>query len=289
MRFDSYHPGLSLLFFAAAITFAVRWNQPVFAAIGWVGSLACAIALGGRRMLAFGAALVPCALAWALWVAANDHFGMTRIGTWVDGNALTLEAFAAGLSQGVAIATVLLWCSCALRVFTVDKVVYLVGRVAPKGALLLSVAARAVPVVGVRVRAIAQARRGVGRGRGPREAARVASAAVTWAADRFLETSASMRARGAGLSGRTAFSLFRFDDRDRALAIALVALVAVCACGEALDQTRILFDPIIVMNRVTPASGAFYAAYAALCLLPVVLQVAGEASFRLRAAAAFRR
>lgn len=285
MRFDSYHPGICLLYFAAVFAFSIRWNQPVCSAVACIGSCICSIALGGRRARRLCSALLPCVLAWTACFAANVHFGLTRIGTWIDGNAVTLEALAAGLSQGVAIATVLMWCSCVCSVFTSDKVVYLAGRLLPKGALLLAIALRSVPAVQAQARALARARTGIGCGMGSlalrlREALRRASALLAWLTDRLVESSDSMRARGAGLRGRGAYAIYRFDNRDRALVLFVVLLVSVCASGDVLGQTRMLFDPTIVVPRIAPASCLLYAAYAALCLLPAALQLVGEAAFR---------
>jgi hypothetical protein len=46
-----------------------------------------------------------------------------------------------------------------------------------------------------------------------------------------------------------------------------------------LDQTRILFDPEIIWNRITALSYAFYAAYAALAFMPFTLEVLGRWKF----------
>jgi energy-coupling factor transport system permease protein len=48
---------------------------------------------------------------------------------------------------------------------------------------------------------------------------------VTWALENAIETADSMRCRGYGLPGRTAFSIFRFDHRD------LFALLFILLCG----------------------------------------------------------
>ena len=49
-----------------------------------------------------------------------------------------------------------------------------------------------------------------------RSALRVFSIVVTWSLESGIITADSMRCRGYGLPGRTAFSIYRFDDRDRA-------------------------------------------------------------------------
>ena len=171
-------------------------------------------------------------------------------------------------------------------VFTADKVVFLLGSVFPKAAMMLAVALRAVPVVGDRARKIAVAQSGIGRGPGQgsilrrtANALRRASILVSWSIERFVGMSDSMRSRGAALRGRTAYSLYRFDNRDRALAVILVALITVCAASTALGQTQMLFSPVIVVPKASSAGVAVFAAFLALCLLPLALQVAGEAFY----------
>ena len=73
-----------------------------------------------------------------------------------------------------------------------------------------------------------------------------------------------------------------FDNRDRALAVILVALITVCAASTALGQTQMLFSPIIVLPKASSAGVAVFAAFLALCLLPLALQVAGEVSYARR-------
>ncbi len=88
-----------------------------------------------------------------------------------------------------------------------------------------------------------------------------------------------MKSRGYSLKGRTAFSIYRFDNRDRSFVVSIFLCLTVIGMGYALDQTNIYYDPEIIINRITPLSGVFYIAYAALFLLPMILQIIGEYRF----------
>ena len=50
---------------------------------------------------------------------------------------------------------------------------------------------------------------------------------VTWSLENAIETSDSMRSRGYGLRGRTAFSVYRFTKRDCCLGTLMAGLFAV--------------------------------------------------------------
>lgn len=286
MNFASYHPALNLLFFVAVVAFTVCWTRPGLVAVSFLCALAFSVRLRGSRAVAFGCALVLCALAFAALFALNVHFGVTPIARTPIGNSITVESLTCGVIVGLKVTAILAWLSCALCVFTADKVVFLLGRVFPKAAMMLAVALRAVPVAGDRARKIAVAQSGIGRGPGQggilrrvANALRRASILISWSIERFVEMSDSMRSRGAALRGRTAYSLYRFDNRDRALAIVLVVLVTVCAAATALGETQMLFSPIIVAPKASSVGTAAYAAFLALCLLPLALQMAGEASY----------
>ena len=88
------------------------------------------------------------------------------------------------------------------------------------------------------------------------------------------------------MRGRTAFSIYRFDNRDRSLVIAFFWCLIVVLMAVLFNQTTIYFDPVIIMNRITALSYGFYAVYAVFLLLPMVLQIVGEYRFKkLRAQA----
>ena len=288
MRFDSYHPFLNLMFFVAVIVFTIWWTHPAFLAVSYVCAFAYSVKLRGSRALVLNLVLVPLALLWSVWFATHTHFGITVLGSTIIGNNITLESLVFGIVQGFMLASVVMWLSCVFVVFTTDKVVYLLGRVSPRLSLMLAVVLRAVPMVADRGRRIGIAQRGIGAGIGQGGAFRRLahlvhhiSALITWSADRFMEMAESMKSRGSRLRGRTAFSLYRFDNRDRALVLFLVALITVCIDGVAFGQPFMLYSPEIVANRMTVATFVFLGAFFLLCATPLALQVFGEVRYAM--------
>ena len=291
MRFEDHHPAINLLFFTAVIGCALSFRHPVFLALSWICSYAYAVKKGGVKTFLLGLALIPLALLYGCWFAAYNHFGVTNLKQNFAGNQITLESLLFGIDKGFAIASAILWACCVFAVFTSDKVVYLFGRISPRLSLFLSLLLRAVPRILGMAKKINISQQGIGRGinqggifRRIGNFFRLLSILVTWTMESLVTGSDSMKSRGYTLKGRTAFSIYRFDNRDRVLVIALSALMTVTAAGLLLDQMFILFRPRIVMNRITPLSFIFYLAYAALCMLPLAMELAGERRFeRLRA------
>lgn len=286
MRFDSYHPTINLIYFATAIGLAVYFNHPIFVAIAYVCAFAYSVKLSGKKAAVFNLCLLPLAIGYALWYSYYNHFGVTNLRQNFIGNEITLEALLYGLQIGITAATVIMLFSCVFVIFSSDKVVYLFGRISPKLSLFLSILLRTVPRVKAYARRINTAQKGIGRSpsqgnilRRMQNGIRLLSTLITWTLENFVESSQSMKCRGYSLKGRTAFSIYRFDNRDRSFVIAIFALLTVIAMGSAFNQTHIYYNPAIIFNPLTPLSYTFYAAYAILLLLPMILQMVGERRF----------
>ena len=177
--------------------------------------------------------------------------------------------------------------SCLFAIFSTDKIIYLFGRISPKFSLFISILLRTVPRVKLQAKRINTSQKGIGRGLHQRrfplfiiDFFRLVSITITWTLENFVESAASMKSRGYSLRGRTAFSIYRFDNRDRSFVVSIFLFMTIVAMGYAFNQTNIYYDPEIIMNKITPLSGVFYIAYAVLFLLPMILQIVGEYRFK---------
>ncbi len=253
--------------------------HPASLLISLVCAAAYSIYLNGRRALRFQlAVLLPTTLTAALINPAFNHEGATLLAYLPSGNPLTLESVAYGAAAAVLLAAVILWFSCYTAVMTSDKFVYLFGRVIPALSLVLSMTLRFVPKFKAQFLAVREAQRCVGRdvSDGPvirrlRNAVTILSILVTWSLENAIETSDSMKSRGYGLPGRTAFSIYRFDNRDRALLAWLLFCGFFILCGWAAGGLSWRYYPTMRGGAVTPLTVCFQGAYLALCLTPVIL------------------
>lgn len=286
MRFDSYHPMINFIYFAAAITCTICFKQPVFLTISFVCALLYSVKLGGWKNLVLNLCFVILATGYAAWYSYYNHFGVTNLGANFIGNKITLEAVVYGFVRGITVVTVLIWFCCIFELITADKVVYLFGRISPKLSLFLLILLRAVPRIRTRAKRIEISREGIGRGIKQGNVFQklghlfsLISILITWTLEDFVESSNSMKSRGYSLRGRTAFSIYRFDHRDRGLVIAFFWCLTVVMMAVLFDQTSMYFDPVLIMNRITAMSYVFYGVYAVFLLLPLGLQIVGERRF----------
>ena len=202
-----------------------------------------------------------------------NHEGATILTYFSSGNPLTLESMLYGLSAGGMLAAVLLWFTTYQAVMTSDKFVYLFGRAIPALSLVLSMTLRFVPKFRAQLRAVQQARQFAGNSEknGPIQKARTSvenfSILVTWSLENAVETADSMRARGYGLPGRTAFSIFRFETRDARLLAWLLACGGLVIFGWAAGTLAWRYYPT-VRGGFTGLTALCAAAELALALTP---------------------
>ena len=287
MGFEKCHPAVNFIYFATMIAGMILFQHPIFLLISFVCAFIYSIKRNGWKALIFNAVLLPCVVAFALYYSSYTHFGVTVLQQNMIGNNMTLESLVYGFVLGFVVAGVLIWFSCVYSIFTTDKVVYLFGKVSPRLSLFLAIILRMVPRIKKEAKRINTAQQGIGRGTNQgnlwqrtRNCIRIFSMLITWTIDSLTTASESMRSRGSTLRGRKAFSIYRFDNRDRAYVVGNFACLTVIFMAVMLKQTDIIYDPRIIMMPVTTMSYVFYAGYAVFCLMPFGLELWTEYRFK---------
>lgn len=277
--FSGYHPAVNFLYFALVLIFSMVFMHPVSLCISLAAALAYAIRLNGKQTVRFSlTCLLPVMLLAAILNPAFTHQGVTILTYLPGGNPLTLESICYGVAAALMLASVITWFSCYCAVMTSDKFVYLFGRVIPSLSLVLSMTLRFVPRFKTQLRTVAEAQRCVGRDVGSGKLLRrmgrgvtIFSVLVTWALENAIETADSMKSRGYGLPGRTAFSIYRFDRRDKLAVAWLLCCGFFVTCGALAGGLRWQYYPYITGAPVNVLTVCFQLAYLALCLTPVYL------------------
>jgi energy-coupling factor transport system permease protein len=170
---------------------------------------------------------------------------------------------------------------------TSDKFVYLFGRIIPALSLVLSMTLRFVPKFTAQIKVVRDAQRCIGRDvsegsifQRAKNGLTILSIMITWSLENAIETADSMKSRGYGLPGRTAFSIYRFDSRDR------TALMWLLFCGMYIVSGWIAgglywrYYPTMKGVPISPFPISFMLAYLALCLTPVILNLASDRNWR---------
>ena len=282
--FSTYHPAVSFFYFVLVIGCSMFVMNPIFLALSCVGGMAYYLYLkqwkAVKTMLWM---MLPVFVLSAIINPLFNHEGVTLIVYLKNGNPLTLESILYGLGAGVMLVSVLNWFSCYQVVMTSDKFIYLFGKAIPAMSLILSMVFRFVPKFKNQIEKIANAQKCIGRNvtngtvlERAHHGVKILSVMTTWALENSVKTADSMKSRGYGLRGRNNFSIYRFDTRDTILTVLMTVMGLVVVGGIASKSVRFLYYPMIVMNPVTPGALLTYLCYGALCLLPVVINIAED-------------
>ena len=90
-----------------------------------------------------------------------------------------------------------------------------------------------------------------------------------------------MRSRGYGLPGRTAFSIYRFDSRDRQLLAWLLFCGGFLGVGVLAGGATWQYYPVTGGARLQALTAWFPACELALCLTPVAMDLAAERKWQV--------
>ena len=285
--FSGFHPAVNFLFFALVLLFSMCLMHPVSLGISLAGAVSYQVLLNGRKGARFSLVfMLPMMLLAALVNPVFNHEGATILMYLPSGNPLTVESIWYGLAAAAMLAAVLSWFVCYTAVMTSDKFVYLFGRVIPALSLVLSMTLRFVPRFKAQLDTVKEAQASIGRDPGEgsvlqrlKKAVTVLSIMVTWSLENAIETADSMRCRGYGLPGRTAFSIYRLDSRDK-LALGWLLLCGLYLCGGwAAGQFAWRYYPTI-KGAVGLLPFSFQAVYLALSFTPVFLDLREDAKWK---------
>ena len=287
MGFESCHPAVNFLFFTAVLAAGAGFTHPIFLAVAYLGAFAYSVRRRGYRAVMWNLCLIPAGLLFALYYSTYHHFGVTVLGKNFVGNDLTVESFVFGLVIWARASIIVMWLEAMFRVVSADKVVYLFGKVSPRLSLFLTILLRFLPRISLEAKRIHLAQKGIGRGVNqgnfPRRCVnclRIFSMLITWMISALALESDSMRSRGSLLKGRTAFSIYRFDNRDRAFTVALCACITLTAMAAILGAGKMWYNPRILWKPLTGLGTVTALGYAALCLLPLAMELWTERAFR---------
>lgn len=280
-EFAGFHPLVGFLWFALVLTFSMLLLHPICLAVSLLSAFAYSIYLRGARAVRFNLlCLLPLLLLTAVLNPAFNHAGETILRYLPSGNPLTLESILYGLAAGAMLAAVLCWFSCFNAVMSSDKFVYLFGRLAPALSLVLSMTLRFVPRFKAQFKTVADAQRCLGRDpatgslfQRAKKGLTVLSIMLSWTMEGSIATADSMRSRGFGLPGRTAFSIYRFERRDAAALVFLAVCGGWVAAAKRLGALDFRYFPRVRGSVAGALPLTAYLAYLALCLLPLAVDL----------------
>ena len=276
--FSGFHPGVNLAFFAAALGLTMFIQQPVYLLISMISGCAYLLYLQGKKgFLRQVGYLVPILVMMAVMNPMFNHEGVTVLWYLPNDNPITLEAICFGLASAVMMGASIVWFNCCNTVFTSDKIIYLFGRVIPALSLMISMTLRFVPRFKNFLQSVLRTQQAMHKPENTKEklgqALAAFSATVSWAMEQSIVSADSMKSRGYGLFGRTAFSIYIFEKRD---GIALLTLCLLCAGAVFPCLVGLMgwtYYPSMTGELIGPVQIFAYLCYGGMCNLPLIIDM----------------
>ena len=287
--FADYHPFINFVYFTLVIGFSLALTHPLAQGIAFLCATVYCVSITGRKSILFLLKFcLPMVLLTAFINPAFNHEGTTIILYFSNGNPLTLESILYGFSAGGMLVTILLWFTSFNRVMTSDKFIYLFGKVIPALSLILSMSLRFVPKFSSQMETVAEAQKSIGRDVSSgslwsrtKTAVTIFSIMITWALENAIETADSMKSRGYGLKGRTAFSIYRWEERDKYALLWFGFCGLFLLVGTMLSAFGFRYFPNIRYVALDASTIPFYGVYFGLCITPVVLDIKEERKWKV--------
>lgn len=286
--FKSFHPIVNFYYFVVVIFFSMFFMHPIFLSISLICSFIYSVALKGKKAVKFNILyMLPLLVVTAFINPAFNHEGVTILFYLKGGNPITLESIIYGIAAAMMFISVILWFSCYNEIMTSDKFIYLWGRIIPGISLIISMVLRFVPKYKAQIKNISNGQKSIGRDISngniitrAKNGIKILSIMTTWALENAIETADSMKSRGYGLRGRTSFSIFRFDKRDKITLSSMFILTVVILIGYCFGKNSIKYFPYIKIEPISAFSIVVYSSYFLLCITPVIVDFREEIKWK---------
>ncbi len=280
-EFKTYHPIVNFTYFVFVIGFGCFLMHPVCLVISLVCGFAYSVMLKGKKAIKANLIyMLPMLILTALINPVFNHEGVTILMYLPSGNPVTSESIVYGLCAATMIASVICHFSCYNEVMTSDKFIYLFGKIIPALSLILSMTLRFVPKFAAQLKVVSNAQRCMGRDvskgnviKRAKNGLNILSIMTTWSLENAIETADSMKSRGYGTSGRTAFSIFKFDKRDKKALVCILIFGIYTFAGNLVGGMYFQFFPSIQSAEISLWGISVFASYLFLCIYPITIEI----------------
>ena len=280
------HPYAAVMYYASVTVVTMFAFEPILMLI----SLFFAISL---NFLSAGAIKTVKTLLWVLpfgvLIALTNplvsHFGKTVL-FLVFGQAYTLESLMYGANLAVTLLAVVLHFMALGNIVDIEKILFLIGRILPNVALLLTVTVKNITSVTRRLSEVNDAQTGLGyyaaekRFERIKRRVRTFGSVISLSLEAAVETAVAMRGKCYGVKRRTVSDTKKVTKNDAFIMLVTLLLTVFVFYAMSRGAAQFEFFPITVMPTVGWLRCAMYTAFALTCALPIIITWKEELKWR---------
>lgn len=285
---DQIHPAVGFFYIAAVLVITMITMNPYLLAISCITSIIVMGYLKGLSELRKN--IVPDISVIIFTVGIQPVFsgsGKTVL-YYVNDRAVYLEGYIYGLVIAMLLITVFNWCTVMRILMDSEKWMYLIGRLSPTLAMMITMILRFIPLMRQRYRVIHEGQVGMGRYNNLyskkknvlyafmgfiekiRHRIKEISILISWSLENSIETSDSMESRGYGLKGRTSYHRYILKKTDIIQMILIAGAFAYVLVPVLLRQFRAYYLPRVYIESVSVWHVIVMVVYIVLAVFPVV-------------------
>lgn len=249
--FSTVHPLLLLVYALGAPILTMCGRNPVFQAVACLCAVCINIFyLGGKGAREGSRGILVIFLVVSALNVILNPMGVTTI-CYIGTRRLTMESLCYGVSNGLMLATVILWFRSFTAILPNQKFLYLFGRRFQKTGLLLSMILKMFPETRYKIHCIQFAddtlgyegsmslRQKIARGM------RHISVLLEWSMEDGIETADSMKARGYGEGLRTSYEEYPVTAYDKITGVVMFVTFAIALAAVVVQNREFVYYPTL--------------------------------------------
>lgn len=277
--FSRLHPLTSFLYFIGVLYLTMVLQHPVYLATGlFVSYLVLRMYTKLTRQM-----IISFIVLLSFMVILNPIFvrnGLTNIFS-IFNYPISLEGIVYGLKSGFIIIITLVTFTTFNHVITSNKLLFLFSKILPRGAMLLALALRFLPLFKYRIQQIDEIQTTKGHSLRTGSLKKRAKAGMmylqvllSFSLEEALQTADSMKARGytGKHTHRTSYQYFHFSKKDSLTLAILVFFVIVVVFGKYNGFGNFIYFPRIGTLMLKPEDLVFLSAYLIFISFPVLIE-----------------
>lgn len=280
-EFKTYHPIINFIYFLLVIGFSMFFMHPFCLVISLLSAFSYSVVLRGKKMIKANLKyMLPALFLMAVINPLFNHEGATILCYLPGGNGVTMESAIYGIAAAAMIISVICWFSCYNEIMTSDKFIYLFGKAIPSLSLVISMTLGFVPKFSHQFKSAVNAQKCLGRDvtkgsiiKRVKYGTVILSSVISSALENAVETADSMKSRGYGIKGRSAFSIYNFSKRDVKALVFLAALSFHIIAGKLFGAMKFEYFPCVNQAKISAYSVSVFASYLLLCNYPLLIEI----------------
>lgn len=285
--FSTLHPIILFIYYISVIFISMFTMNPIILGISLVGSLLFFTILNQREDIFKD--IIYYLFVFLLITITNpifSHNGETIL-FFLNDNPVTYEAIIYGIAIATMLVSIMFWSKSYSDIMTSDKFLYLFSKSIPKLSLVLSMALAFLPTMKEQIKKVNESQKTLGLYTSDSitdrilSSIRVFNSVLTWSLEDGINKADSMRARGYGLKGRTDFSLFKFDKRDKYILILILLMISIVIFGFIINTFEFYYYPKISKLEFSIINIFKYITVLLLMFLPFLIEIKENIQWKL--------